>query len=45
MKNACLLGGRPSADPVVLFKIALIQHLYGMPPLRRALAEISMNMG
>ena len=36
--------GRPSVDPVVLFKIVLIQHLYGIPSLRRTLAEIDMNM-
>ena len=36
--------GRPSIDPVVLFKIVLIQHLYGIPSLRRTLAEIDMNM-
>ena len=23
--------GRPSIDPVVLFKMVLIQHLYGLP--------------
>ncbi|MDY6006704.1 MAG: transposase, partial [Gemmiger sp.] len=27
--------GRPSVDPVVLFKIVLIQHIYGIPSLRR----------
>ena len=36
--------GRPSVDPVVLFKIVLLQHLYGIPSLRRTLAEIDMNM-
>ena len=25
--------GRPSIDPVVLFKIVLIQHIYGIPSL------------
>ena len=24
-------NGRPSIDPVVLFKMVLIQHLYGLP--------------
>ncbi len=28
-------NGRPSVDPVVLFKIVLIQHIYGIPSLRR----------
>lgn len=36
--------GRPSIDPVVLCKIVLIQHLYGIPSLRRTLAGIDMNM-
>ena len=36
--------GRPSVDPVVLFKIVLLQHLYGIASLRRTLAEIDMNM-
>ena len=26
-------NGRPSVDPVVLFKMVLIQHLYGLPSL------------
>lgn len=36
--------GRPSIDPVVLFKIVLIQHIYGIPSLRRTLDEVSMNL-
>ena len=40
----CEDNGRPSVDPVVLFKIVLIQHIYGIPSLRRALDEINMNM-
>lgn len=36
--------GRPSIDPVVLFKIVLLQHLYGIPLLRQTLREIDMNM-
>ncbi|MBE6913142.1 MAG: IS5/IS1182 family transposase, partial [Ruminococcaceae bacterium] len=31
----CEDNGRPSIDPVVLFKMVLIQHLYGLPLLRR----------
>ena len=27
----CEDNGRPSIDPVVLFKMVLIQHLYGLP--------------
>ena len=34
-------NGRPSVDPVVLFKMVLIQHLYGLPSLRRTADEIS----
>ena len=40
----CEDNGRPSIDPVVLFKIVLLQHIYGIPSLRRTLAEINMNM-
>ena len=42
----CEDNGRPSIDPVVLFKMVLIQHLYGLPspaalPCRaRALARL-----
>ncbi len=36
--------GRPSVDPVVLFKMVLIQHLYGLPSLRRCAAEVEMNI-
>ena len=40
----CKDNGLPSIDPVVLFKIVLIQHIYGIRSLRRALEEIRMNM-
>ena len=40
----CKDNGRPSTDPVVLFKIAMIQHLYGIPSLRRTAEEISLNV-
>lgn len=40
----CLDNGRPSTDPVVLFKMVLIQHLYGLPSLRRTAEEASANM-
>ena len=36
--------GRPSTDPVVLFKSAIIQHIYGIPSLRRTAEEISLNI-
>ena len=37
-------NGRPSVDPVVLFKMVLIQHLYGLPSLRRTADETSANI-
>ena len=37
-------NGRPSIDPVVLFKMVLIQHLYGLSSLRRTAEEISLNV-
>lgn len=40
----CEDNGRPSIDPVVLFKMVLIQHLYGLPSLRRAAEEVSANI-
>ena len=40
----CPDNGRPSIDPVVLFKIVLIQHLYGIRSLRRTSEEIEMNV-
>lgn len=39
----CPDNGRPSCDPVVLFKMVIIQHLYGIPSLRRTVEEINMN--
>ena len=36
--------GRPSVDPVVLFKMVLIQHVYGLPSLRRTAEEVSLNV-
>ena len=40
----CLDTGRPSIDPVVLFKMVLIQHLYGLASLRRTAEEVSANI-
>ena len=42
-KLYCSNNGRPSVDPVVLFKMVLIQHLYGIPSLRRTAEEVSLN--
>ena len=40
----CPNNGRPSVDPVVLFKMVLIQHLYGIPSLRQTVRDIDMNL-
>lgn len=40
----CEDNGRPSIDPVVLVKMVLIQHLYGIPSLRRTAAEVEVNV-
>lgn len=40
----CEDNGRPSIDPVVLFKMVLIQHLYGLPSLRRTAEEVRLNV-
>lgn len=40
----CSDNGRPSVDPVVLFKMVLIQHLYGLSSLRRTAEEVSLNV-
>ena len=39
----CEDNGHPSIDPVVLFKMVLIQHLYGLSSLRRTADEVSAN--
>jgi len=40
----CLDNGRPSIDPVVLFKIVLIQYLFGIRSMRQTIKEIEVNM-
>ena len=40
----CANNGRPSVDPVVLFKMVIIQHLYGLDSLRRTAEEVSLNV-
>ena len=40
----CPDNGRPSIDPVVLFKMVMIQHLYGIRSLRKTAEEIEMNV-
>lgn len=36
--------GRPSIDPVVLFKIILIKYLFGIRSMRETIKEIEVNM-
>ena len=40
----CHHNGRPGTDPVVLIKMVLIQHLFGIPSLRQTYREIQVNM-
>jgi len=40
----CPDNGRPGTDPVVLVKMVLIQHLFGLPSLRRTHEEIEVNI-
>ena len=39
----CHDNGRPGTDPVVLIKMVLIQHLFGIPSLRQTYLEIQVN--
>jgi transposase len=36
--------GRPAADPVVLVKMAFLQHIYGIKSLRQTVKDVDMNM-
>ena len=40
----CEDTGRPAVDPVVLVKIVLIQHLFGIRSLRQTLKEVAVNL-
>ena len=40
----CEDNGRPSIDPVVLFKMVLIQHLFGIASLRQTYRDIQVNV-
>ena len=40
----CADKGRPGTDPVVLIKMVLIQHLFGIPSLRQTYREIQVNV-
>lgn len=40
----CPDNGRPSVDPVVLIKIALVQYLFGIRSMRQTVKEIETNV-
>jgi len=40
----CEDNGRPSCDPVVLIKLVLIQHLFGIRSLRQTLRDVEVNV-
>lgn len=37
-------NGRPSIDPVVLFKIVFIQYIFGIKSMRQTISEIQTNV-
>lgn len=39
----CGDNGRPGTDPVVLVKMVLLQHLFGIPSLRQTYRDIQVN--
>lgn len=40
----CHDNGRPGTDPVVVIKMVLIQHLFGISSLRQTHREIQVNL-
>ena len=40
----CEDNGRPGCDPVVLFKLVLIQHLFGIRSLRQTMRDAEVNV-
>ena len=40
----CEDNGRPGIDPVVLFKIVLIQYIFGLRSMRQTIREIEVNV-
>lgn len=40
----CQDNGRPSVDPVVLFKMVFVSYLFGIRSMRRTVEEIQTNM-
>lgn len=43
-KYYCEGNGRPAIDPVVLIKMAFLQHIFGVSSMRRTVAEIDVNI-
>ena len=43
-KYYCAENGRPAVDPIVLVKIAFLQHIFGIASLRKTVAEIEVNI-
>lgn len=40
----CKDNGRASVDPVVIFKMVMIQHMFGLRSLRQTQAEVEVNV-
>ncbi len=40
----CEDNGRPSVDPVTLFKIVFVQYMFGIRSMRQTIREIQVNM-
>ena len=40
----CHNNSRPSVDPVVLFKMVMIQHLFGIASLRKTADDVRLNI-
>lgn len=43
-KYSCEDSGRPCCDPVVVVKIALLQHIFGIRSLRQTIREVETNI-
>ncbi len=39
----CEDNGRPSTDPVILIKLPVINHIFGLDSMRRTLREVAVN--
>lgn len=40
----CLDNGRPSIDPVILFKIIVLKHVFGIKSIRQTIKDIQVNV-